>query len=88
MANFATNASGAKFLAGEITQAQESIPWVRCASGNVYSLGCMRTWGQTEGPHIGQLAMDKKKIAIQIFPIFNDRKQFFLAWGLGIHINV
>ena len=53
-----------------------------------YSLCCKRTWGQTEGPHIGQLAMDKKKIAIQIFPIFNDRKQFFLAWGLGIHINV
>ena len=25
------------FLAGEITQVKESIPWVRCASGNVYS---------------------------------------------------
>ena len=24
------------FLAGEITQVKESIPWVRCASGNVY----------------------------------------------------
>ena len=23
------------FLAGEITQVKESIPWVRCASGNV-----------------------------------------------------
>ena len=23
-------------LAGEITQVKESIPWVRCASGNVY----------------------------------------------------
>ena len=34
--NFATNASGAKFLAGEITRVKESIPWVRCASGNVY----------------------------------------------------
>ena len=24
------------YLAGEITQVKESIPWVRCASGNVY----------------------------------------------------
>ena len=24
------------FLAGEITQVEESIPWVRCASGNVW----------------------------------------------------
>ena len=23
------------YLAGEITQVKESIPWVRCASGNV-----------------------------------------------------
>ena len=26
------------FLAGDITQVKESIPWVRCASGNVSSL--------------------------------------------------
>ena len=26
------------FLAGEITQVKESIPWVRCASGNVLDL--------------------------------------------------
>ena len=26
------------FLAGEITQVKESIPWVRCASGNVFYL--------------------------------------------------
>ena len=25
------------FLAGQLTQVEESIPWVRCASGNVYS---------------------------------------------------
>ena len=25
------------YLAGEITQVKESIPWVRCASGNVYA---------------------------------------------------
>ena len=25
------------YLAGEITQVKESIPWVRCASGNVFS---------------------------------------------------
>ena len=24
------------YLAGEITQVEESIPWVRCASGNVF----------------------------------------------------
>ena len=24
------------FLAGDITQVKESIPWVRCAFGNVY----------------------------------------------------
>ena len=41
-----------------------------CSAGCFYSLGCMRTCGQTEGPHIGQLAMDKKKIAIQIFSNF------------------
>ena len=45
---FAINASGATwwpnldsmqvafYLAGEITQVIDSIPWVRCASGNVY----------------------------------------------------
>ena len=27
-----------KFLAGEITQVKEAIPWVRCASGNVWIL--------------------------------------------------
>ena len=26
------------YSAGEITQVKESIPWVRCASGNVYSI--------------------------------------------------
>ena len=35
VANFATNATGAEFLDGEITQVKESIPWVRRASGNV-----------------------------------------------------
>ena len=47
MAKFETNASGAiwwpnlqlmqvaLYLAGEITQVKEPIPWVRCASGNV-----------------------------------------------------
>ena len=35
MANFATNAIGGKFLAGEITQVKESILRVLCASGNV-----------------------------------------------------
>ena len=53
-----------------------------------HSLGCMRTWGQTEEPHTEQFAMDKEKLANQIFPIFNDCKRFFLAWGLGWHINV
>ena len=28
----------ALYLAGEITQVKESIPWVRCASGNVSQL--------------------------------------------------
>ena len=28
------------FLAGEITQVKESIPWVRCDSGNVYLIIC------------------------------------------------
>ena len=27
-----------KFLAGEITHVKEAIPWVRCASGNVFLL--------------------------------------------------
>ena len=43
VAKFGTNANGASlktefalFLAGEITQVLESIPWVRCASGNVF----------------------------------------------------
>ena len=26
------------YLAGEITQVKESIPWVRCASGNIYPI--------------------------------------------------
>ena len=49
MAKIGTNASGttcwpnlepmqvAFYLAGEITQVIDSIPWVRCASGNVYT---------------------------------------------------
>ena len=48
LVKFGTNTSGiicwpnlepmqvAFFLAGEITQVMESIPWDRCASGNVY----------------------------------------------------
>ena len=32
---FGTNATGI-LLAGEITQLKEAIPWVRCASGNVF----------------------------------------------------
>ena len=35
MAKFGTNASDI-YSAGEITQVKESIPWVRCASGNVW----------------------------------------------------
>ena len=50
MAKFVTDASGATWwlleptqvaffvLAGEITQVKEAIPWVRCASGNVYTI--------------------------------------------------
>ena len=52
MAKFVTDASGATWwllepmqvafflLAGEITQVEEAIPWVRCASGNVYEMFC------------------------------------------------
>ena len=51
MAEFVTDASGASWwpnlepmlvsfflLAEEITQVKEAIPWVRCASDNVYKL--------------------------------------------------
>ena len=50
VAKFVTDASGATWwllepmqvafflLAGEITQVKDSIPWVRCASGNVFLL--------------------------------------------------
>ena len=53
VAKFGTNASGATYnwsnlepmqvafyLAGEKTQVKESIPWVRCASGNVLNFLC------------------------------------------------
>ena len=52
MTKFVTNASGAIWwpnlelmqvepsLAEEITQALDAIPWVRCASGNVFSKTC------------------------------------------------
>ena len=36
---FGTNATGI-LLAGEITQVKEAIPWVRCASGNVFCQNC------------------------------------------------
>ena len=52
MAKFVTDASGATWwpnlepmqvafflLAEEITQVKEAIPWVRCASGNVFDDG-------------------------------------------------
>ena len=48
----------------------------------------MRTWGQTEGPNTEQFAIVKEKLAIHFFSILNDCKRFFLAWGLGWHINV
>ena len=32
------------YLAGEITHVKESIPWVRCASGNVYSAAWSLFW--------------------------------------------
>ena len=32
------------YLAGEITQVKESIPWVRCASGNVSSNCVLHIW--------------------------------------------
>ena len=34
------------FLAGEITQVKESIPWVRCASGNVSTMFWQKYWNQ------------------------------------------
>ena len=46
LAKFGTNTSGTTcwpnlevpfFLAGDIAQVIESIPWVRCASGNVFA---------------------------------------------------
>ena len=41
LVKFGTNASGILFLlAGEITQVKESIPVVRCASGNVWMNVC------------------------------------------------
>ena len=53
MAKFVTDASGATWwpnlepmqvafflLAAEITQVKEAIPWVRCASGNVFPPDC------------------------------------------------
>ena len=51
MAKFVTHASGAIWwlnlelmqveppLVGEITQALDAVPWVRCASGNVFNDG-------------------------------------------------
>ena len=43
VAKFATNASGtmqvAFYFDGEITQVLDAIPWVRCASGNVFAYG-------------------------------------------------
>ena len=56
LAKFGTNASGPIWwpnlelmqveppLAGEITQVRDAIPWVCCASGNVYSLVAHKLW--------------------------------------------
>ena len=62
MAKFVTDASGATWwpnlepmqmafflLAEEITQVKESIPWVRCASGNVLMINAS---GQFLGPNL------------------------------------
>ena len=35
------------FLAGEITQVKESIPWVHCASGNVFIQTCWEPMSDT-----------------------------------------
>ena len=54
-----------------------------CSAGCFYSLGCMRTWGQTEGPNTEQFAIVKEKLAIHFFSILNDCKRFFWHGGLG-----
>ena len=60
MSKFVTDASGATWwpnwepmqvafflLAEEICQVKEAIPWVRCASGNVYKIkDYSDTWGK------------------------------------------
>ena len=46
----------ALYLAEEITQVKESIPWVRCASGNVFLNG-------------GQVRNAKKSSFLQKWPI-------------------
>ena len=38
------------YLAGEITQVKESIPWVRCASGNVFFADGRADEGFLRGP--------------------------------------
>ena len=42
------------FLAGEITQVKESIPWVRCASGNVFWNPSLNSIKNMSAPNISQ----------------------------------
>ena len=42
------------FLAGEITQVKETIPWVRCASGNVWE------------KRLGSVELHQKKVFLGI----------------------
>ena len=53
----------AKFLAGEVTQVKESIPWVRCASDNVYR--------KVVGPMVGICT----KLKFSFFLLFRKKKK-------------
>ena len=84
MAKFRTNANGILFyLAGEITQVIDSIPWVRCASGNVLAIipGSGLGW---EGMMGAQKRMSRFKFKMQQYPYVLD---FFIYFYGRIEEN-
>ena len=60
------------YLAGEITQVKESIPWVRCASGNVFNEDCVPS-GHMWGP-IDMVCHRKQ----EYFPLVTSSEKLYL----------
>ena len=64
------------YLAGEITQVKESRPWVRCASGNVYTIVHL-----TQSPFEELSNSDPDTVYLFVYSPYNVRLTLVFAIG-------